>query len=175
MKNTADKQPKKMDYKLVMSIEIVLVDRRAKCKIPEVQVLKSEVVWTLTTICDFLGITENRTFHRWLKVLGIKPRYKKDGIYSVQYLENLATFYVATKILGMTQSLYVEKIVPRSKITLIPGLEGERTDHLFGLKSYFQQFYGADLYPILQRRIAPSKEIPLPVINVIRRLRLEYQ
>ncbi|MEG4609783.1 hypothetical protein QUA86_31965 [Microcoleus sp. F6_B6] len=135
-----------MDYQLVMSIERVLVDRRAKCKIPEVQVLESEVVWTLTTICDFLGITENRTFHRWLKVLKIKSKYKKDAIFSVQDIENLATFYVATKILGMTQSLYVEKIVPRSKITLIPGLERERTDHLFGLQSYFQQFHEADLY-----------------------------
>ena len=149
MKNTDDKQQKKMDYKV-------------------------EGVWTLTTICDFLGITK-RTFHRWLSVVKIRPRYKKDGIYSDQDLENLATFYVATKILGMTQSLYVEKIVPRSKITLIPGLEGERTDHLFGLQSYFQQFYGAELYPLLQKRIDPSEEVPLPVINVIRRLRLEYQ
>lgn len=141
---------------------------------PEVQAVESEVMPTLKSLCISLGVTQ-RTFHRWLRVVGIKPKYKTDAMFSFQEQENLAAFYVATKILGITQNVYAQQVVPISQVPAIPGLEGARSDHLFGLHTYVQESYRVDLSQLLDERIDQSRGIPIPVANVITRLKQEYE
>lgn len=145
---------------------------------PQTQVSECsvEMISSLISICDLLAVT-HRTFYRWLKFADIKPPSRKNGMIPAQDLDNFATFYIATKILGMTLNHYYEKVVPRSSLPPISGLEGEKeVDHLFGLESYYRQVYKVDLYVFLMKKLDPSlDQIPLFAKNIIMRLKLEHE
>lgn len=136
-----------------------------------------EMGWSFLNICDLLKIS-HKTLYKWLEAAKLQPACRKSVIFLPEDLDNIATFYVATKVLRMKFSLYTREIVPRSSISPIPGLEGaglDTVDHLFALESYYRQAVKRDLYQTLLMAVDSLEEMPLFTKNILSRLKESHE